>query len=164
MTKSCASKRQLIRYKTILRLLPQTDVKDGLVGKGLFTTAWVKKNGLIAEYTGNHVSGPNLERLYRELDYHGQDPNILVDLPSDNSVIDPRTVGKEGQFANHSCSPNARLVEVDVKGKGLVFICALIPLKTGEEVFIDYQWYSDMPGSPRRVPCLFRSANCRLAI
>lgn len=94
------------------------------------------------EYTGNRVSVKVLERLHWVLDYHKQDPNVLVDVPSDGAVIDPRVYGNQGQYANHSCAPNARLVEVDFRGPTLIFIAALSAIKTGEEIAMDYEWFS----------------------
>lgn len=110
------------------------------------------------------MSDRNLDRLHRSLDYHGVDPNVLVQIPSENVAVNSSVCRNEEKFANHSCSPNARLVGVGLLGKTLIFICAIRRLQAGEEVFIDYERYSDRPGSPQTVSCLCRSRNYRLAI
>lgn len=79
-------------------------------------------------------------------------------------MIDPRVCGNQGQYANHSCTPNARLVEIDVRGKNLVFLAALRQLKAGEESYFGYGWYTGRLGSKHRIPCFCGSDNCRLAI
>lgn len=53
--------------------------------------------------------------------YHGMEPNVLVEVPSDKAVFDPRVVDTEAQVSNHSCSRNARIVEPEVHGKSLIF-------------------------------------------
>lgn len=136
-------------------------VKAGIVGNGLFVEHNVRRYGLIAEYTGNRVSDRALERLHWAVEYHGQDPNSLVEVPSDKAVIDPRVCGNEGKYANHSCDPNARLVEIDVRGKTFIFTVALRPIKAGEEILIEYEWYSERPGSTGRVPCHCGNDKCR---
>lgn len=70
----------------------------------------------------------------------------------------------DGQYANHSCSPNARLVEIEVKRQWLVFIAALRPIKDGEEIYIDYEWYTGRPGSSRTIECLCGSIDYHKAI
>lgn len=45
------------------------------------------------------------------------EPGNLVEVPSDDAVLDPRTAGNKDQYVNHSYIPNARLVELDFRGK-----------------------------------------------
>lgn len=121
----------------MLRLLPITSVKEGIVDRGLLVDQDVRKNGLICEYIGNRISGRNMRCLNSSLYYHGVDPIVLVSIPWEHAVIDPRVVGTAGQYVNHSCSPNAILGELDCRGITIVFITALRLLKVGEEILID---------------------------
>lgn len=73
--------------------------------------------------------------------------NLVASIPSEEAEVDPRVVGTYGQYVNHSCTPNARLVELDYRGRTHIFIDVLHPLKAGEEVMSEYQWYSNQPGS-----------------
>lgn len=164
LNSSCASRCVLSHYEHVLHLMLSTEMKPGFVDKGPFVTESVKHYHRTVEYTVNRVSGRNLERLYWSLDFHGMRPNVLVDIPSDQGVLDPRVFGKGAQFYNHSYSCNARPVKLDIRGKTLIFICALRPIMADEEVFVDYQWYTAHPGSPYIVPCLCISSNYRGAI
>lgn len=131
LTEQTATKRELRRYMDMLRILPPTYVKEGLVGRGLFVAKAVSRFGLSCEYTGNRVSGYNSQRLDETLEYHRVEPQGLFNVTSEHSIIDPRVVGTEGQYVNHSCQPNARLVEVDFRGRTLILIAALRYLKVG---------------------------------
>lgn len=96
LTRGCAPSCVRRRYKDIFLLSPPTQVKAGLVGMGLFVHQRLRRFGLISEYTGNRVSGEKLERVHCALDYHVLEPHILVDVPSEKAVIDPRVCGNQG--------------------------------------------------------------------
>lgn len=164
MVPSCAPRSVVDEYQDHLRLLPVTDVKAGLVRKGLFVVERVATYDLISQYTGNHVFGRKLERLHWAFDYHCMEPSVIVKVPTEDAVFDPRIVGNEGHFAKHSCSTNARLVELDVRGKKLIFITALREIEPDEEIYIDYQWCTGRSGSVCVLKCFCRSDSCREAI
>lgn len=124
----------------------------------------IAKYAIIAEYTGNRLYGRNIERLHWALEHHRMEPTVLVKVPTEGDVVDPRTVGNEGRYDNHSCSPNARLVEIDVHGKKLIFLAVLRAIEPDEEIYIDYQWYTGRPGSIYVVKCFGGSENCRQSI
>lgn len=134
------------------------------MGRGLFVDDPVRRYHPIVEYTGNRVSGHNLRRMTEVLDYHGINLDRQVAVPSEDAIVDPRGCGNVAQFVNHSCAPNARLVEVDVCGKTIVVIVALRDLEPGEEVLIDYGYFSSRPGVMGAIRCLCGTPSCRIWI
>lgn len=134
---ACATPTVMKRYLDILRLLPPTCGKPGIVGIGLFVGRKVRQFRLISEYTVSRLSGRALQRMYYAIDYHNVHPRVYASVPSENAIVDPRVCGNEARYVKHSCSPNVQLVEIDVRGKTIVFLIALQPLKEGEEVLID---------------------------
>lgn len=64
LNKKNATNRELCLYQDMLRILPITCVKDGIVGRGLYVDDKVQKNDIIAEYAGKWVSGRKLHRLH----------------------------------------------------------------------------------------------------
>lgn len=93
------------------------------------------------EYTGVRVRGYDLKRLLASIQYHGRDDNVLVEVPSEGSVIDPRRCGNVSRYVNHSCRPNAKLQEVGISAdKTVVMIQALEDIAAETEVVIAYGW------------------------
>lgn len=161
LSRRCASMYIMERYLDIISLLPPTTVRNGIVGGGLFVERKVRQYGLVAEYTGNRISGRAAQRLNTAMDYHNVHPGLQAAVPSEDAIVDPRIVGNDSRFVNHSCTPNAELVEIDVRGRTVVFIIALRPLEADEEVLIDYRWYTGRKHPSQRVVCHCGSDNCR---
>lgn len=136
-------------------------MRPGLVDRGLFVLQDVSRHGLIAEYTGNRVSGRNLERMNASFEYHGIEHDVQAAVPSEDSVVDARGCGNAARFVNHSCAANAQLVELDVRGRTIVVIVALRHIPAGTEILIDYSYCSGRYGSLSQLPCLCHAANCR---
>lgn len=55
------------------------------------------------------MTGRNRQRMEWAIDYHGISPDVLVFVPSENAVIDPRGIGNAARKVNHHCEPNAFL-------------------------------------------------------
>lgn len=140
LTIAVASKETLAFYERMLRHLPRTEKKVGLVREGFFVKDDVAADSVIIEYIGNRISGRNLRRMNGSFDHHGLHPDVQVAVPSENTVIDPRGVGNIAQKVNHHCSPNARLMELQICDKRIVRIVAITEIKAGDEVFIDYHY------------------------
>lgn len=64
----------------------------GVVGYGLFARNHIRDNSWICEYTGVRLSGVDMKRMIVALEYHGMDDNTLVEVPSEEAVIDPGVV------------------------------------------------------------------------
>lgn len=71
-----------------------------------------------------------------------QNPDFFAYVPSERVTIDPRGRGSAAMFINHSCEPNALLVENGFGHRTLELIRSLVPIKEGTEVQIDYGYLS----------------------
>ncbi|MBK8869657.1 MAG: SET domain-containing protein [Elusimicrobia bacterium] len=67
--------------------------------------------------------------------------------------IDGSVVWNLGRHANHSCSPNARSINVD----GEIWLCSLRPIMKGEEITFNFSYsFRDNPGPSqcKTFPCI----------
>jgi hypothetical protein len=100
-------------------------VKRARNGKGIFTTRTVKKNAVLFELKGKVV--PYM-RLWEEGGAY-QD-NAFRYGPE--TYLSP--AGYLGDFLNHSCEPSAKMEKVNRR----LYVRAIQPIKSGQEVTIDY--------------------------
>lgn len=81
--------------------LPRCTVSAGIEGEGLFALDNVKSGSRIIEYTGNIISGRNRQRMERAIDYRAISPDVLVYVPPEKAVIDPRGISNGVRKVNH---------------------------------------------------------------
>lgn len=135
------SKDALKGYHYLLASCVDVYKGEGRVGCALFTRTTVKEEGWICDYTGVRVCGFEKERLLASIKYHGRDDKVLVHVPSEGAIIDPRRCGNVARCVNHSFKPNEKLQEVDIsKDKTVVMLQALDYIAPGSEVNIFYGW------------------------
>jgi SET domain-containing protein len=110
-------------------------------GKGVFATKQFRKNQAIGTMRG---------RLVYDDDY---DPSYVVDMGE--SVLVPYAPFR---YLNHSCEPNAELVEYEHEDNepSEIVVHAIRTIRPGEELTIDYAWPHDAA-----IPCLCGAKNCR---
>lgn len=117
-------------------------VRKTPMGKGLFATQGYRKNQTIGEMTGVIISDDNY------------DPDYVVDLGK-LGVLEPHPPFR---FLNHSCEPNAALIEYEGDAEELptMWVEALRAIRPGDQVTIDYAWPADAA-----IPCLCGAKACR---
>jgi SET domain-containing protein len=103
-------------------------VKPVRNGLGIVALKAFRRGAVICEIEGKLVTG---EEVWR---YWDSDPRLGENCfrYDDDHYIDPD--GQIGQYANHSCNPNAGIVK---KGRRLL-LKAIMPIAVGEEVTHDY--------------------------
>ena len=138
------------------RKLPASlEVRQSTVhGRGVYATDAIAKGKRIIEYTGQIVS-------WRQATPQADGPHtFLFGLTNGKDVIDPEIGGNEARWINHSCEPNCEAIEEGNR----VFIYALRPLQSGEELFYDYGLEVDEPRTKkleREYECRCGSSKCR---
>jgi SET domain-containing protein len=119
-------------------------------GRGIVALRPFRKGALICEITGKLV---NADEVWR---YWDIDPRLGENCfrYDDDYYIDPD--GQIGQYANHSCNPNAGIVK---KGRRLL-LKAVAPIAAGDEVTHDY---STLLGADDvwKMRCNCGEPNCR---
>lgn len=101
------------------------EVKKSRNGKGIFAKRKFKTGDTIFQVVGRFITGDVDEAL----DDTERDNAFRYDK---DRYISPK--GRIGDYLNHSCEPNARVVKKNKK----LFIVAAQPIVRGEEVLIDY--------------------------
>jgi SET domain-containing protein len=110
--------------------------RSSVHGRGVFTTAPIRKGARIIEYTGQRIPWSSVA------DDAEDGHTFLFGINDGADVIDPTVDGNEARWINHSCEPNCEAIEDD---RGRVFIHALRYICPGEELFYDYQLEIDNP-------------------
>lgn len=113
---------------------------------GVYTTAPIKKDSLVVEYTGPIVSRERADELYE-----GRPYTYLFGL-DDGRIIDGHGIAA---FINHCCDPNCETDEID----GKIWIVALRDIKPGEELTYDYCLFDGEEDD--EAPCYCGAKNCR---
>lgn len=90
---------------------------SGVCGLGLFVKQALKAGAAIIEYTGNLISGFILVRMEQAFYNYGEDLEGFVLVNGDRKFIEPRGIGNDAQFVNHSWNKNSELLEVKVGNK-----------------------------------------------
>ena len=112
---------------------------------GVYTTAPIRKDARIVEYTGERITPEEADRRY-----DGVSRTYLYGLEDGKTVIDGHGLGA---YLNHSCDPNCEVDEI----KGRVWLFALRDIAAGEELVWDYNLYDD----EEPAPCRCGSPKCR---
>jgi hypothetical protein len=128
---------------------PKTEVRHSKIhGRGLFATADIAKDEIVAVKGGHIVDG---ETLRREITPQLGPVEIQID---DDLFIAPVTPDERELsmlYSNHSCDPNIGL-------RGEITFVAMREIGAGEELTHDWAMTDDDDYSVR---CSCRSANCR---
>lgn len=95
-------------------------------GLGMFATEAIPKNRRIVEYTGTKLRNDFVEKMPGR-------PRYLYDLNS-RYTIDGSPRSNLGRYANHSCRPNAEIIEY----RGRVWVKSKRAIQPGEEVTYNY--------------------------
>lgn len=118
-------------------------IRKTSVGKGLFARKRFRKSQVIGQMQG---------RLIDDGDY---DPCYVVDMGK-FGVLDPKAPFR---YLNHSCEPNAALVEYPApsrKEPSTMWVEATRTIREGDQITIDYGWPADAA-----IRCQCGSPNCR---
>jgi len=113
---------------------------------GVYTTAPIKKDQLVVEYTGPIVSRERADELYE-----GRPYTYLFGL-DDGRIIDGNGLAA---FINHCCDPNCETDEID----GKIWIIALRDIAVGEELTYDYCLFDGEEDD--EAPCHCGAKKCR---
>ncbi|MFN2507710.1 MAG: SET domain-containing protein [Chthoniobacterales bacterium] len=107
--------------------------KSGVHGRGVYTTARIRKGTRIIEYSGRRLPWKQAMKLpARDSD----DPYHTFFFSLENGeVIDAAAGGNKSRWINHSCEPNCETDEEESR----IFIYALRTIHPGEELFYDYK-------------------------
>lgn len=116
-------------------------------GRGIFTTREFAAGQTVFEVTGRLITCDEDE----DVDDETRSNAYRYD---ENLYLSPK--GRIGDFLNHSCNPNARVVK---KGKKL-FIEAIKTILPGKEVLIDYSTITAADDT-WKMKCNCGSAKCR---
>jgi len=128
-------------------------------GWGLVTLANIPQNKLVQEYVGEVIDEKEKEnRLRTWNEEHPNDPNFYVMALSGGYYIDARVYANQSRFINHSCSPNCKVMSVNVKGRIRNGIYSIRDIKAGE--FLSYDYHFDTKQGDRFV-CRCGASNCR---
>ncbi|MBS0263011.1 MAG: SET domain-containing protein [Planctomycetes bacterium] len=119
---------------------PATFVAQSQIGRGLFAGEPIASGTCILEF-----SGPIL--CLTEVRAKGQAAANALQIGVDRYIY----LDEPGRYVNHSCAPNAAVVE-DTK------LVALRPIAAGEEIFFDY---STTVSDGWTMACLCGTAECR---
>jgi SET domain-containing protein len=144
------------------RRTPEADFlevrKSGVHGRGVYTTAPIRKGTCIIEYTGAHLPWKKAMDLPP---HNPDDPYHTFFFSLDNGdVIDAGQGGNDARWINHSCDPNCETKEEDDR----IFVYALRSLREGQELFYDYKIVPAERRSKaleKHYLCLCGSENCR---
>jgi hypothetical protein len=115
------------------------EVREGKCGFGVYAVRQFFPGELVIEITG---------QLLSQKDYEGSTYVMELD---EEWYLEPTI---PAAFLNHSCSPNADLLQVTKHTMGLVARCNIEP---GTEITFDYQW----PAEKWTPKCQCGAPNCR---
>uniref|UniRef100_A0A914Q002 [histone H3]-lysine(27) N-trimethyltransferase n=1 Tax=Panagrolaimus davidi TaxID=227884 RepID=A0A914Q002_9BILA len=108
-------------------------------GNGCFTAEDIRKGEFVGEYCGEIISHDEGER--RGKIYDANKCSYLFNLNS-AQTLDAGRYGSIVRFVNHSDYPNVRPKILVVSGEQRVGFFALRNIKSGEELFFDYEYNS----------------------
>jgi SET domain-containing protein len=131
---------------------PVYEVRQSPVhGRGVFALRDIAPGERIIEYRGERITWP--QAVQRAADKGGPVNHTFYFTLNDGRVIDGGRRGNDARWINHACSPNCEAIEED----GRVYIHALHPIETGEELNYNYALIYD----ERHTPALKRLFACR---
>jgi uncharacterized protein len=106
-----------------------TSRRSPVHGRGVFALQPIAAGERLIEYAGEVTSWRRAAARQGSETGH-----TFVFGLSDGRVIDGSRGGNSARFFNHACVPNCEAIETG----GRVFIHALVPIRPGNELFIDY--------------------------
>ena len=127
-------------------------------GYGAFATRDINKGEVIDEYLGDRITHAQADKRYE--DHDENDNHTFLFIVDKKTVIDAGIGGNDARFINHQCDPNC---ESTIE-KGRVFIDAIKPIASGEELGYDYQIgreKGDPPNVDEIYACRCGSPKCR---
>lgn len=133
--------------------------RSKIQGRGAFATENIRKGKRLIEYLGEPISHQEADKRYDDDDAAGRHHTFLFIL-DDDTVLDARKTRCDAKYLNHACDPNCETVIED----GHIWIDAIKPIKTGEELVYDYQFEFDdeYDGEDiRYYACRCGTATCR---
>lgn len=133
--------------------------RSRIQGRGAFATENIRKGKRLIEYLGEPISHEEADKRYDDDDASGRHHTFLFIL-DDDTVLDARKTRCDAKYLNHACDPNCETVIED----GHIWIEAIKPIKTGEELVYDYQFEFDDEYEPediRYYACRCGKAKCR---
>jgi hypothetical protein len=121
----------------------------------------VEEGDILVEYLGEAITTDDMHDRIAE--YTNGDDFYFAAL-GDGLYLDAKNYGSIARFANHSCSPTGQLQKWIVQGEPRICLVPTRPLKRGEEITYNYQYYQDgldaNNSTMTRQPCLCGSAKC----
>ena len=106
--------------------------KSGIHGRGVFSTAKLKKGEVLIEYLGEIITWKEALRRHPH-DPTNPDHTFYFHI-DDKHVIDGKHGGNAARWFNHACMPNCEADEID----GRIFVKALRTIQPDTELFYDY--------------------------
>ncbi len=121
-------------------------IRQAKQGKGVFALHKHAKGEIIMRFCGQILEGDHLPEPYDSVDDH------YVQI-GPNTFMGPS--GKEDDYVNHSCDPNAGLII----SEDAVTLVAIKPIDVGDEITWDYS--TTMSGDDWQMQCECGSPQCR---
>ena len=135
--------------------------KSKIHGNGLYAVDTIPPGGWIVEYVGEVIDPIELQERSRF--YKKASSNYVVE--GQYVIIDATRLGNAAREANHSCDPNAKIVEViDNDGYPRILLRALRdkPIKPGDEITYDYAEVVDFKSELLACRCSSRTCTKKL--
>lgn len=140
------------------KAFPRTEVfRTGDKGFALRVADAVEANTVLIEYLGEVIDSEECER--RMSNYKIGDDFYFASLGK-GLMLDAKPMGSTARFANHSCLPNCELQKWTVLGEPRICLVSLGPMKAGEEITYNYQYFEDGLECAKRQPCRCGAPNC----
>jgi hypothetical protein len=138
------------QYPVSIRKKPAT--KERLVQHGLYAESKILNGHHIIEYIG----------VIYTLDEYARavvtDPDLNCYVVDYNGLkLTAKHKGNKARFINHSCSPNAAMIEYNYNNEARLIVVSLRQIKCHEEITIDYRWGN----TGRKTKCTCGSSKCR---
>lgn len=112
--------------------------RSGIHGQGVFAKRDIPNGKRIMEYLGERISkNESYRRGTAQMEKASHDNtlgSVYIFNLNDKWDIDGNVAKNIAKFANHSCDQNCEAYETD----GRIFYETCKPVKTGEEILIDY--------------------------
>ncbi len=136
--------------------------RQGRMGRGLFAGEDIKAGEYIVEYVGELVDSAEYQRRfnrYKSLRYKN---DYFAHLDGEFH-LDATITGNNGRFANHSCTPNAHFVAVQLhlSEHYVLFIEAAKDIKRNHSINVDYSWFKSDTEFIDLDGCNCSSSSCR---
>ena len=155
----CKCKAAVCKNRPFDKPFSKTSVKSSAVdGSGLFAEENINLGKWIIEYVGEVVDV--MEHEHRSQYYATNNSNFVARSNKYNFIVDSTRSGNVARFINHSCDPNATAKHIiDDKGLVRILIKAKNHIRTGAEIFLDYEEVVDFANES--IECQCKTKRCR---